>query len=182
MMALKTGSAISDSHGRSLFGGHSLRTGGAVLLASIGLDISITECLARWNSPMLVHYAKQAPLKNLTNEYKKRVSSGVSELPDEPESDVTENVLSFTPGGDIYISNPLSGIWHKSIVHEVATRAGKCFCGWAYSPKSSNCQSHAPSPEAAHKYCERCFPFLALKYNKQRRMGVSGSSSSEQME
>ena len=131
---------------------------------------------------MLVHYAKQAPLKNLTNEYKKRVNSGLSELHEEPELEVTDSVLNFTPGGDIHISNPLSGIWHKSIVHEVATRSGKAFCGWAYTPKSSSCQSDPPSPAAAHKYCERCFPFLALKYNKQERRGDVDSSSSEQLE
>ena len=54
-LATRSGEATTDVRGRNLFGGHSLRTGGAVTLAGLGLDSVRIECLARWHSPMLAH-------------------------------------------------------------------------------------------------------------------------------
>ena len=54
-LASRSGEATTDVRGRNLFGGHSLRTGGAVTLAGLGLDSVRIECLARWHSPMLAH-------------------------------------------------------------------------------------------------------------------------------
>ena len=51
--------AVVDSDNNELLGGHSMRTEGAVLLASE----------ARWKSAMVIHYAKTAPLKKMSRDY-----------------------------------------------------------------------------------------------------------------
>ena len=71
-LAVRTGQPVLDSRGGNLYGGHSLRTGGAVYLTALGLDALRVEILARWASPMLAHYAQLAPLKSLTTECKRR--------------------------------------------------------------------------------------------------------------
>ena len=67
------GARTIDEHGRHLYGGHSLRTGGAHLLAAHGLDQVQIQALARWHSPMLGHYAGLAPLLSITSEYNRRL-------------------------------------------------------------------------------------------------------------
>ena len=64
----KAGLPIRDSAGRPLYGGHSWRTGGAVFLARLGLDAPRIEAMARWNSPMLLHYIRSAPIQSITKE------------------------------------------------------------------------------------------------------------------
>eukprot|EP00439_Symbiodinium_sp_Y106_P052514 s2027_g7.t1 len=65
------GIAVVDGDGAELLGGHSARTGGAVLLAQEGVHLYQIELLARWRSPMLLHYARTAPLTTLTQDYVK---------------------------------------------------------------------------------------------------------------
>ena len=72
-LATKMGTRTCDDLGRHLFGGHSLRTGGAQLLAAHGLDQVQIQALARWHSPMLGHYAGLAPLLSITSEYNRRL-------------------------------------------------------------------------------------------------------------
>lgn len=65
----RAGISVVDADGNELLGGHSLRTGGAVLLASEGVHIYQIELMARWKSAMLIHYAKTAPLKKMSRDY-----------------------------------------------------------------------------------------------------------------
>ena len=65
----RAGITVVDSDGNELMGGHSMRTGGAVLLASEGVHLYQIELMARWKSAMLVHYAKSAPLKKMSRDY-----------------------------------------------------------------------------------------------------------------
>ena len=65
-LARIAGSATRDSNGKLLYGGHSLRTGGAHLLAAHGLDGTAIQAMARWHSPMLSYYAGLAPLSSIT--------------------------------------------------------------------------------------------------------------------
>ena len=48
---LRCGIAVTDQEGNELTGGHSARTGGAVLLASEGVHLNQIELLARRKSP-----------------------------------------------------------------------------------------------------------------------------------
>ena len=65
----RIGLSVVDADGNELLGGHSLRTGGAVLLASEGVHLYQIELMARWKSAMLIHYAKAAPLKKMSRDY-----------------------------------------------------------------------------------------------------------------
>ena len=58
-----------EADGAKMLGGHSMRLAGARLLSSSGLHLYQVELMARWKSPMLLHYAQTAPLKRLTQEY-----------------------------------------------------------------------------------------------------------------
>ena len=60
---------VLDEDGAKLLGGHSMRLAGARLLSSAGLHLYQVELMARWKSPMLIHYAQSAPLKRVTQEY-----------------------------------------------------------------------------------------------------------------
>ena len=64
------GETVLDEHGNRRFGKHSWRTSGAVFLTSLGLDTYKVQLLARWASPLVVHYCKLAPLRALTSEFK----------------------------------------------------------------------------------------------------------------
>ena len=55
-----TGHPVHDGRGGALYGGHSLRTGGAKLLASRGVNPFKIQQLGRWRSPLVVHYAGEA--------------------------------------------------------------------------------------------------------------------------
>ena len=57
-----------DEDGNKLRGGHSMRLAGARLLSAAGLRLYQVELMARWKSPMLIHYAQSAPLKRVTQE------------------------------------------------------------------------------------------------------------------
>ena len=69
MMHERLGLDYVEQDGAKMLGGHSMRLAGARLLSSSGLHLYQVELLARWKSPMLLHYAQSAPLKRLTQEY-----------------------------------------------------------------------------------------------------------------
>ena len=64
-----SGLPIVDSAGKRLMGGHSARLGRAQMLAREGLHVIQIELMARWSSPMILHYAKAAPLTHITEDY-----------------------------------------------------------------------------------------------------------------
>ena len=59
------GVPVSDAFGSRLFGGHSLRTGGASFLASRGINPYKIQALGRWRSPLVIHYAGAAMASGL---------------------------------------------------------------------------------------------------------------------
>lgn len=69
----RAGLDIVDEDGTNLLGGHSLRLAGARLLTAAGLHVYQVELMARWNSPMLLHYARAAPLTKVTQEYENAI-------------------------------------------------------------------------------------------------------------
>lgn len=72
----RCGLPTRDALDRPMYGGHSLRTGGAVLLASLGLDSTRIEAMARWKSPMLLYYIRSSPLKSITREVCRLLAAG----------------------------------------------------------------------------------------------------------
>ena len=129
---------------------------------------------------MLLHYAKQAPLKNLTHEYVKRVRKVMaSTVTLETEMDVQSQPEFKPTDGKVFVHNPLSDIWHRANVHNLKDISGKCFCGWAYNVRNARCAHEVPRPLEKNSYCERCLPQLALAHNVEVSDGSSSSSSSD---
>ena len=67
-------------HLKHIFSGHSLRVMGAQFLAGMGMPIEILQLLARHQSDIIMRYVAEAPLLNLTDEY--RSLSSKSKLKD----------------------------------------------------------------------------------------------------
>lgn len=65
-LAEQTGEAIISPSGHRKFGKHSWRSTGAVYLSSLGLELFKLQLLARWSSAIVLHYARTAPLAELT--------------------------------------------------------------------------------------------------------------------
>ena len=187
-----------DDLGRPLYGGHSLRTGGAVALAGLGVDSAKIQCLARWESPMLLRYAKLAPLRTLTDEYRQRaldedrrndtnlLATKVADLQKTVDCLLARlseiDVVSKTAGprvgltDEIYIQNKSSGCWHRSSVHNTNALSGQTVCGWVYSVRNSSSVRRLPDNLRGHIFCSKCLPTFAASFNS--KVDVSSSESS----
>ena len=53
------------------FGKHAFRAAGAVFLSALGIDMYKLPLLARWASEQITHYARVAPLKSITEDFKR---------------------------------------------------------------------------------------------------------------
>ena len=56
-----------------LIGGHTLRITGAQHLAGLGIEVYIIQLIGRWGSATVFRYVAEAPLVNITEEYKNRL-------------------------------------------------------------------------------------------------------------
>ena len=63
------GLSTVDEDGNRLLGGHSMRLAGARVLSASGMHLYQVELMARWKSPMLLHYAQTAPLTKITQDF-----------------------------------------------------------------------------------------------------------------
>ena len=69
-LAKLAGPPLALPSGVRRFGKHSFRSTGAVLLARLGIDIFKIQLLARWASPVVLHYARDAPMETITAQVK----------------------------------------------------------------------------------------------------------------
>ena len=67
-LILASGGKLRDAKGSLLFGGHSLRTGGASLLATLGVHPIRIQAMGRWRSPLVIHYAGEAMATGLVRD------------------------------------------------------------------------------------------------------------------
>ena len=65
-LARALGEPILTAAGQKRFDRHSWRSTGAVWLAGMRLDLYRIQLIARWASAMVLHYARLAPLKDIT--------------------------------------------------------------------------------------------------------------------
>ena len=187
----KCGHAVTDAMGRPLFGGHSLRTGGAVFLAGMGLDTQRIESMARWNSPMLLYYIRSAPVRSITKEFnllaKARsdnavASSSASKGASNPTLAKTmASLINRLDQADIayleaeqriasleencaplkYICNVASGVWHYSRDH-AAGKACYTACGWKYTGLQFEVKCALPDGLSHKEVCGTCLPAKRL--------------------
>ena len=199
-LAALAGDRTHDDLGRPLYGGHSLRTGGAVTLAGLGVDLTKIQCMARWQSPMLLRYAKLAPLRTLTEEYRQLAKNEDAKhntaMLDEKLSalqtvvkkllcrldDIDKtNALSSrgrNKSNDLFIRNAASGCWHASTVHNVSTGAGLTICGWNYGSNNSLTSDQIVGDPEVLSYCSKCLPKHAATFNRKRGAVASSSADS----
>ena len=62
-----------SSNGQRRWGGHALRVTGAQHLAGLGVELVVIALLARWASAIVLRYAAEAPLVNITDSYKQKI-------------------------------------------------------------------------------------------------------------
>lgn len=173
--------------GRPLYGGHSLRTGGAVTLSSLGLDLQRIECMARWHSPMILQYARTAPLKSITAEFKLRMKMSLAEHRADDTSDrvsvlqtsmdslslkldsirATESEwmsrivgLESANSCSQYVMNTKGLTWHRTHMHNslCATSLWRTDCGWPYMNCSHRLQVGMPEFDHTSAICGKCLP------------------------
>ena len=65
------GEAVFLPDGWRRLGKHTWRSTGAVYLTSLGLELLKITMFARWNCPLITHYARLAPLATLGDEFKR---------------------------------------------------------------------------------------------------------------
>jgi len=66
-IAVGLGLYIISPDGRRAFGGHALRISGSRFLSRKGLETRVIMLLALWESEIILHYIKEAPLAKLAN-------------------------------------------------------------------------------------------------------------------
>ena len=65
-LAVMTGEPIYNANGVKNVGRHTWRGMGAIYFSERNLEIYKIQLLARWASPVILHYARAAPLRNIT--------------------------------------------------------------------------------------------------------------------
>ena len=64
---------LQDNMGRPRFGGHSMRISGSRWLAGIGIEIKKIQVMARWDSDVVLHYIKTAPMASVTEDVRAKL-------------------------------------------------------------------------------------------------------------
>ena len=186
-----TGAPTKDALGRPMYGGHSMRTAGAVFLANIGVDTTRIEAMARWNSPMLLYYIRSAPLKSITKEFKLMASAQSSKtalcaatsgaqvngqlakvMSDllgrldkavalSQENEDRLSSLEKALSPCKFVLNCASHIWHHTREHAAGAH---CYtaCGWHYTGLRFVAQADLPEGLTHKQLCGRCLPALRL--------------------
>ena len=180
------GTAITDPEDRPLYGGQSLRTGGAVLLARMGLDTTRIEGMARWNSPMLLYYIRSAPLSTITKEFCLLAKADDNRVLASPRMAVQDNFencefmnklvsrldkaerdkselecrivrLEAENAPKKHIRNCASDIWHLTRDHSAGIQ---CYtaCGWRYTGLPFELRTILPENLTHKQLCGRCMP------------------------
>ena len=189
-----TGSPVISPQGKPLYGGHSMRTGGAVALSALGLDLQRIECMARWQSPMILHYARNAPLKSITSEFKLRKKMASAEAHAEDTArhlasvqrtlDALFNKLNSVQLKDDlwasrisdleaknscvqYVLNLKGGMWHKTCMHNSLCQVStwRTNCGWLYMNSNHELKSSLPDFDSDSAICGRCLPTEKLLHD-----------------
>ena len=70
-IAVATGEKLTLAVGIRRFGKHSWRSTCAACLSGLGIGIHEIMLLARWASAIIMHYARAAPLKIITDDFKR---------------------------------------------------------------------------------------------------------------
>ena len=186
-VAIRLGEPLKDQSGRNRFGGHSIRIAGARRLARLSIPTPTIMLLARWATMVVLRYIKDAPLKGLTLEYRRRshpsgytlreVSNGIgnkARLAIENDTnkyaehekmlkDIEKRLDTFDNRLELprFVKNTKSNIHHRADItdpFEFSHLDRITPCGWKYHAGNSS-RLKTLSPFLAPKaLCARCIP------------------------
>ena len=75
------GQPLVANDGIRRYGKHSWRATGAVYLTSLRMELHRIQLLARWSSPVIMHYARLAPLANVAEHVRElQVADNMSDM------------------------------------------------------------------------------------------------------
>ena len=161
---------VSPSSGGPLYGGHSLRTGGAQTLAGLGVDPLRIQSMGRWRSSLVIRYSGNKGSAGITGDTIRglagRSSSSIAPpstlpaitnaLPDytrdylASEHEFTTALAASHGMLPVYIENETSKVVHKKGF------LGRTLCGMQYAKWIHNERSTLPE-DVSHTYlCARC--------------------------
>ena len=161
-----TGGVVRSTHGERLLGGHSFRITGSRRLASLGVELMVIMCLARWGTNIIMRYVQDAPLTALTDTYKmlskkvgysdelQRLATCADSLRDSLKaqqvhldaivSDVRSQseliaALQRTSSPD-FVRNLASDVVHRILIGDasMAPAHWRTICGWKFGHSAHN--------------------------------------------
>ena len=152
---------------------------GAVFLTALKVELYRIQLLARWQSPVIMHYARLAPLKSLTDQVKDvqsamslgklmaEVQGSIEELTRkyahleanvlaELKGDILATQRAATPAADRgFVRNDKTKCHHKVLVKTGHPLSWTSQCSWtfAFVPHSFvDCY-----PDDVRALCDKCF-------------------------
>lgn len=184
-LAERIGEPLWTAAGQRRFGTHSWRATGAMYLSSLQLDLFKIQLLARWQSPIILHYVRLTPLSGVT--------AAVATLQTKRSLDEVSGDLTRTDGevrdlrktlGDFSASHlaeesalrlrvaslealvdprfiisyhPVRGHrYHMNVLEDAAQPdSWRTHCGWPYHAETFG-RALLPPDEIKQK-CKRCF-------------------------
>ena len=176
-VASRLGLSVFNEAGDRLFGGHIFRIVGARRLASIGIEEHVICLLARWSSSVVLRYIKEAPLTQVTTQYKEKAAAHgedklslglridtvlqmVRQLAEGHEKQNLELAsLQKSVLGSAYVVNKASGIWH-ACTGQLPDHPSlwSTACGWKYASSFFARENILHESVPWHQICERCLP------------------------
>ena len=183
-----TGEVMVTAEGNNRFGRHSWRAAGAVYLTSLGLEVVKIHMLARWESALITHYTRLAPLKTLGYDIKaalrkKRTKTttspdiyqpglnnkNVKALMDTQLVDMKEeinrlqtliNKVELECRPKQYLKHRITGSHHKVLCSVADAGDGALtWCGWSNAKKKYEVLADI-APKHRDEICGECMPEL----------------------
>lgn len=173
---------LADDLGCQSFGGHSLRTGGASGLASLGANPFKIQTLGRWRSSLVLHYAGDALHRGVATDLieASRPTGSVDALAaalgrmDARLDAMAATINAAAPpafaNSGMYIANVRTACWHWTSSspawdHGLQKTDG---CGWAFMRLRFERAHQCPANTPWHRVCDRCLPELRAKLRREQ--------------
>ena len=189
--ARMTNELVQSETGAQQFGGHSLRTGGATLLARWGINPFRIQSMGRWRSNLVIHYSGSAMSHGITSEalgaqsqvvgnaakhdakhlaraladMEKRLSKAEAmEAQLEAKLNATQAESSKGP---LTIRNEETRKVHRGIeCRDDPSVSWTTPCGWKYSTALYSRHRRFPVDSSKKDVCGRCWPFERCTWTK----------------
>ena len=186
------GLPIVGTDGSLLYGGHSLRTGGASMLAARGVNPFKIQSLGRWRSPLVIHYAGEAMAGGIAGDIKSSAASSSAGAPEclaelrrflarlEERIDRLEPVDAVAPrpppSAEVeapVVQNLITKVYHRTIAHASdPPQTHKSVCGWVFAERVYRRLAAVPAIADYSKVCPKCLPA-----ERQHALDASGTLS-----